>query len=256
MTTNQTISRTFSKLDFEQAYQKTILNNDFFEQDSYYIQQKPRYFNTLKLICECSLPKPAKIIEFGGGQMALLNKNLFGDECTVADVNEKYKQGILDNGIEFKSCDLLHDDLNEQDFYDCVILCEVIEHMPIPPHIVLEKIKRTLKPGGLLFLTTPNLYRLRNLIRLALGLRVFDTFLIPERGKFIGHPFEYSAKHLTWQIEKAGFKLLKMELKQLDNAGATIWTQLGRIIASPLLLRPIWRDKLVAIAQKPHHPTV
>ena len=256
MTQNHTKSRTFSKKDFEQAYQATILNNNFFEKDSYYIQQKPRYFNTLKLICECAIPKHAKILEFGGGQLAILMKELFDDESTVGDVNETYKQGLLDNGIEFKCCDLLHDDITERDVYDLVIMCEVIEHMPIPPHIVLEKIKAAIKPGGLIFITTPNLYRFRNLVRLALGLHVFDTFLIPERGKFIGHPFEYSAKHLTWQIEKAGFKLLKIEFKQLANAGATVWTQLGRIIASPLLLRPIWRDQLVAIAQKPHNPVV
>jgi hypothetical protein len=82
-------------------------------------------------------------------------------------------------------------------------------------------------------------------------LRVFDTFLLPERGSGIGHPLEYSKHHLTWQLEKAGFQSVEIKLRQLENAGATFWTQLGRIIASPFLIRPLWRDKLVAIAQKP-----
>ncbi|MEQ8969634.1 MAG: class I SAM-dependent methyltransferase [Coleofasciculus sp. C1-SOL-03] len=240
-----------SKSQFEQAYNQVILKNDFFERDSYYIQYKPRYWNTLKHICQCTLPDSARILEIGGGQIALLCQNLFNYEGTVADVNDKYKQGILDQNLSFRCCDLLHDDLEERDYYDLVVMCEVIEHMPIPPYIVLEKIKSWIKPGGLLFLTTPNLYRFRNLVRLALGLRVFDTFRIPERGSGIGHPLEYSREHLKWHLEKAGFESIHIDLRQLDHSGATLWTQLGRIMASPFLLRPLWRDKLVVFAQKP-----
>ncbi|MGB3510819.1 MAG: class I SAM-dependent methyltransferase [Microcoleaceae cyanobacterium] len=242
-----------SSQDFNNVYKKIVLNNNFFEKDSYYVQQKPRYFNTIKLIRQISLPKHPKVLEISGGQIALLTKELFEWDCTVADVNETYKQGILDNEISFRCCDLLHDDLEERNFYDLVVMCEIIEHMPVPPYIILEKIQTWLKPGGWIFLTTPNLYRFRNLVRLALGLRVFDKFLIPERGSGIGHPLEYSQEHMKWQLERAGFESVNIQLKQLDNAGATIWTQLGRIMASPLyLIRPLWRDKLVAIAQKPN----
>lgn len=245
------MNTSFNRQEFEYAYQKTVLNNQFFEKDSYYIQQKPRYLETLKYIGQFPLSDSAKILEIGGGQIALLMKEIFNGDCTVADVNKKYQEGILNYGVNFVSCDLLHDDLEAKNFYDLVILCEVIEHMPVPPYIILEKIKTWLKPGGWIFLTTPNLYRLRNLVRLALGLRVFDTFFIPERGKGIGHPIEYSLQHFQWQLEKAGFESINIQLKQLDNAGSTFWTQLGRTLATPLLLRPIWRDKLVAIAQKP-----
>lgn len=244
--------KTIAKTDFEKAYKKTVLSNEFFEKDSYYVQQKSRYFNTLKYILQLQLPMSANILEIGGGQIALLTKELFNYKCTVADVNETYKHGLLDHDINFECCDLLHDDLQERDYYDLVVMCEVIEHMPVPPHIILEKVKAWLKPGGWLFLTTPNLYRFRNLVRLSLGLRVFDTFQIPERGSTIGHPLEYSQNHLKWQLEAAGFVSVNIQLRQLDNAGASLWTQLGRIIASPLLIRPLWRDKLVAIAKKPH----
>jgi hypothetical protein len=81
------------------------------------------------------------------------------------------------------------------------------------------------------YITTPNLYRLRNLVRMALGARVFDLFYLPERGQGIGHPFEYSAFHLQWQLEKAGFKVDQIQLRQQDNAGAslhhTAWTNGG-----------------------------
>jgi hypothetical protein len=89
------------------------------------------------------------------------------------------------------------------------------------------------------------------LVRLALGLRVFDRFYIPEKGQGIGHPFEYSDIHLKWHLERAGFESVKIELHQLYNVGSTPLTQIGRIIASPLSLRPLWRDSLVAVAQRP-----
>ncbi|PSO61829.1 MAG: class I SAM-dependent methyltransferase [Cyanobacteria bacterium QH_9_48_43] len=244
------LPRYIAKSDFEKAYQKTIISNNFFEKDSYYVKQKPRYFYVIRELGKYLPSKQSSVLEIGGGQIALLAKELFGDECTVVDLNETYKQGILNHDVQFQCCDLLRDDLKERNAYDLVVMCEVIEHFPVPPHTILEKIRAWLKPGGLIFITTPNLYRFRNLVRLALGLRVFDTFFIPERGRGIGHPFEYSQTHLKWQLETAGFESVNIQLRQLDNAGSSLWTQLGRITASPFLLRPLWRDKLVALARK------
>ena len=191
---------------FDIAYKKTVLNNDFFEKDKYYIQQKPRYFNSLRQILKLPISNSDKVLEIGGGQLALLLKQLYEIEGSVADVNNKYSDSLLKFGIDFKPCDLLYDDLEERDVYDLVILCEVIEHMPVPPYVIFNKIKQWIKPGGLIFMTTPNLYRLRNLVRLALGMRVFDTFLIPEKGQSICHPLEYSKTQLKWQLENAGFQ--------------------------------------------------
>jgi hypothetical protein len=69
---------------------------------------------------------------------------------------------------------------------------------------------------------------------------VFDTFCIPEKGKSIGHPIEYSLSHLLWQLGQAGFQQIHIELKQLDNAGATLTSQLGRILASTPRLKSVY----------------
>jgi 2-polyprenyl-3-methyl-5-hydroxy-6-metoxy-1,4-benzoquinol methylase len=240
-----------NRSSFDRAYQDLVLSNIFFEKPSYYIQQKPRYRQVLEDIQQLPLSNAANLLEIGGGQIALLSKALLGVHTTVADISDTYKAGLLQHGITFETCDLLHDDLNFHNTFDGIVMCEVIEHLPIPPYIVLEKIQHWMKPGGWIYITTPNLYRLRNLVRMALGTRVFDLFYLPERGQGIGHPFEYSAFHLQWQLEKAGFKMDQVQLRQQDNAGASFITQLGRILATPLLMRPLWRDKLVAIAHKP-----
>jgi SAM-dependent methyltransferase len=175
-------------------------------------------------------------------------KALYGCEAVVADVSDKYKDSVLKQGCGFKVCDLLYDDLPERNHFDIVVMCEVVEHLPVPPYQILSKIKKWMKPGGLLFMTTPNLYRLRNVIRLGLGMRVFDYFFIPERGQSIGHPFEYYDEHLSWQIVKGGFKDVETRYMQLSLTGSTLKAKLARILLSPLLLRDKFKDTLVVTA--------
>lgn len=244
------------KLDrkkFDDKYDELILSSRFFEEHSYYIRERARYFNTLKLLLarmDSSRDlSEIRVLEIGGGQICLLMKALFGSKAVVADVSDKYKESVQKQGCDFRVCDLLYDDLPDRDYFDVVIICEVIEHMPVPPYQILSKIKNWMKPGGLLFLTTPNLYRLRNVVRLMLGMRVFDIFFIPERGNSIGHPFEYSAEHLSWQMARGGFKDIKVTYKQLSLTGATFRARLARGLLAPLMLRDKFKDTLVATAQ-------
>jgi 2-polyprenyl-3-methyl-5-hydroxy-6-metoxy-1,4-benzoquinol methylase len=237
---------------FNRKYRELILHGDFFEEPDYYIRERPRYLHTLQLILanigdDLDLSK-LHVLEIGGGQISLLMHGLFGSTAAVADVNDKYSDWLLKNGCEFRICDLLHDNLIDEERFGLVIMCEVIEHFPVPPMQILGKIKKWMKPGGVLFLTTPNLHRLRNVIRLLFGLRVFDNFFIPDPGQSIGHPIEYSADHLAWQIEQAGFANPQVLYRQLSLTGATTAVRLARYALSPLLIRKKFRDSLVATA--------
>jgi 2-polyprenyl-3-methyl-5-hydroxy-6-metoxy-1,4-benzoquinol methylase len=245
--------RTIDRNTFNDKYEELILNSKFFEEDDYYVRQRPRYFNTLKLLLEkidsSGDLSRLQVLEIGGGQIALLLNALFGCKAVVADVSDKYKESLPKQDCEFRVCDLLYDDLPDRNHFDVVIMCEVVEHMPVPPYKILSKIRTWMKPGGLLFMTTPNLYRLRNVVRLMLGMRVFDHFFIPERGQSIGHPFEYSAEHLSWQIAQGGFIEIEAAYKQLSLSGATLRAKLARLLLAPLLLRSKFRDKLVVTAR-------
>ena len=237
---------------FNRAYDEVIIGNHFFEAPSYYIRERMRYQRTIEYIISLQLSSPARVLEIGGGQIGLMMRLLFNDQCTLADVSDEYSDAVTRFGINFVTCDLIHDDLKTYEKYDLVVLCEVMEHFPIPPHIILTKIRKWIRPGGYLFLTTPNLYRLRNVVRLALGMPIFCHFFYPERGSFLGHPVEYSPEHLAWQVETAGYRVQFLERVQLSNVGASLTTRIGRTLLSPLLkLVPRWRDNLICAALNP-----
>jgi len=132
-----------------------------------------------------------------------------------------------------------------------IVLAEVVEHLPVPPYVILSKVRTWLKPGGLLLLTTPNLFRLRNLVRMALGRDPFDIFRMPRDDVSLGHQTEYSARHLAWHIREAGFTLERLEHDQLGQTGFSWKARVARKLVSPLQLRKAWREELVAIARNP-----
>lgn len=244
-------TRSISREEFDKAYDEVIIENQFCEEPQYYQRERLRYFRTLKHVISLPLQRHIRVLEIGGGQISLLMKKIFEDICTLGDVNSEYKNSVTKFGMNFIPFDALHDDLNFENEYDLVIICEVIEHFPIPPHIVLKKIHRWIRPGGFLFLTTPNLYRLRNVIRLALGMPVFCHFFYPEKGTSIGHPLEYSSEHLAWQMKTAGFELCILKQVQLSNTGTSFNAKVGRTLLAPLFfIVSRWRDNLICAGRK------
>lgn len=246
-------TRELTHRQFQGVYDEIIKGNNFVEYADYYEQNRGRYEQTLKEITRLDLPKPCSILEFGGGQMLLLMSRLYGDGGVLADVSSAFADS-LDVGDElgFVECDLSHDEVPFRDEFDLVVLAEVVEHMVLPLHEVLAKILPALRPGGLMLITTPNLYRLRNCVRMLTGGHLFCPLVRTERGRGIGHPLELSAENLRVHLELAGYEVVDMRLEQYQNRGASARADLGRRLAYPLQrMRPLWRDNLIAVARRP-----
>ncbi len=65
------------------------------------------------------------------------------------------------------------------DKFDTIFFSEVLEHLLISSPVVLARLRRCLKPGGVLICTTPNLHRLRNVAYMIMG--TADLRFLPHR---------------------------------------------------------------------------
>ena len=88
-------------------------------------------------------------------------------------------------------------------YFDHVLFCEVLEHLTTDPLRALIEIKRVLKPGGSLVLTTPNAARLENIIAFAEGRNIYDQY--SGHGPYGRHNREYTRAELHRLLEHAGF---------------------------------------------------
>ena len=236
---------------FDLIYDQYVLGSPFLEFPDYYLIARERYWQSLKWLCKIGLYKNEHIIEFGGGQLAVIIAKMFDMSCTVADINSDYRQPIDDAGLNFVIGDLTKDPpIKEKYFkYDVVIILEVIEHIPEPAYVVFKRIKSVLKDNGKIYLTTPNLFRIRNICRMILGKDYLDRFMLPLKNVGLGHQLEYSANHLEWQFNNAGFEVTYITEDMLGTTGHSVKARFFRAILSPLYLRKRWKEELVAMAQ-------
>ena len=89
------------------------------------------------------------------------------------------------------------------DSFDVVLFGEMIEHMLMDPMATLRQIHRVLKPNGLLVLTTPNVARIENVLRLLHGANLYDPY--SGYGPYGRHNREYTRHELHRLLEFAGF---------------------------------------------------
>lgn len=233
--------------EFRRQFDALIVGGHFHETPDYYPRYFTRYRELFRVYDERAPSHPIDMLDIGGGIYATLATALRGDRCVVADVgatNTGYLEKCGVQSVEWNLCG------SAQPFesrFDAIVFSEVIEHLPVPAHVVLDRLRKALKPGGFLLCTTPNLYRLRNVVYMALGKQIFDHFRMPtDRG--LGHVLEFSRDHLAWQIAEAGLELESLTLRNFPHQPYSLPFRVLSWAGSPLFLVPRFRDCLVAIA--------
>jgi SAM-dependent methyltransferase len=246
------MARLWKPREFDSLYERFICQEEFqFGGRAYYLRYRSRYRECLHRFAAMAPSHPVDVLDVGGGQMALMCTKLWNDRGVVSDLPGAHLSYMASLGVEAVQWNLLKAEPPFIARFDFLFFSEVIEHLPIPGYIVLERLRKVLRPGGAIICTTPNLYRLKNVFSMALGLPIFDYFQYPDEEKALGHVLEYSRDHLDWQFKKAGFTQCHVEYSQMHHLPTNPLLRPLALLGYPLHIVPRWRDTLLATAHAP-----
>ena len=89
--------------------------------------------------------------------------------------------------------------------FDYMLFCEVFEHLTNDPLRAMIELKRVLKHGGSLIMTTPNAARLENVVAFIEGRNMYDQY--SAYGPYGRHNREYTRHELFTFMTHCGFDL-------------------------------------------------
>ena len=246
------MARKWKPDQFNSLYDRYVCRDEMqFGGRDFYVRYRSRYKACVRRFAELAPDHPVDVLDVGGGQLALMCSKLWGDRGVAIDLPGPHLTYMADQGLGTLLWNICKTELPTADRFDFIFFSEVIEHLPMPGYVVLKRLRIALKPGGVLICTTPNLYRLRNVVYMAVGHQIFDNFQYSEEDVALGHVLEYSRDHLDWQFKKAGFTRYRVEYLQVHHMPTNPLHRPLALLGYPLHLIPRWRDYLVATAHAP-----
>jgi SAM-dependent methyltransferase len=168
--------------------------------------------------------------------------NFFGDD--VNGIPHSHQAELEGRPIEFKYS---HFNIERDPFpfsdssFDCVIFCEILEHLLLDPDRAVAEMARVTKPNGFLIVSTPNVARLPNLYSLALGRNIYDWY--SANGAYGRHNREYTLAEVIDLLKRHGYVLFHSHVQNIQPL-ARRFTYLQK-------LRPrAWCEHLFVIGRK------
>jgi SAM-dependent methyltransferase len=201
----------------------------------YFTLLRPHYVNDLIRINDAH--RGGAVLEIGGYPFYFsMCLRRLGIELTTVDLApHRARELIRENSLKVVKCDIEREPLPFEDHsISTIALCQTFEHLRIDPFFALEQMRRVLQPDGLLYLTTPNLYRLGNILSFAVGRGLaFDP--IREFGKLrsvghMGHVREYTETEMRRFLEAAGFVGVKVEKRAAPSRRGKLVDAVHRVL--------------------------
>ncbi|MFH1776626.1 MAG: class I SAM-dependent methyltransferase [Candidatus Omnitrophota bacterium] len=238
-----------------------------------------RLLKVLEVIPLEYLDKKIKVLDVGcgEGQLLLILKKIGFDVCGIdkyafmkrintegKDVGMQLKRFLADNAIDVKEIDVERDKIPyANDSFDLVICNAVIEHLHNSPKLVMQEMKRVLKPSGHLIVNVPNYASLGcriNMLRGRSNYGNLEKFYYEKEtidNKFIGHSRLYTVSDLKEIFHWERFKIIHCEMysphaKKLRYL-PLYWLQRKGTGMGMILERLVkkFRDEILIIGQKP-----
>ncbi|MFP5333814.1 MAG: methyltransferase domain-containing protein [Actinomycetes bacterium] len=122
------------------------------------------------------LPPSADILELGAGDGLIANSLARGGvdfgSYTVGDISTVRLEGLSrrlrDDRFRFRAVDADDVTADLSETYDAVVMVALIEHL-VDPIDSMDAVRRVLKPGGFVYVDTPNIAKWTRRIKLAAG---------------------------------------------------------------------------------------
>lgn len=146
------MARPWKPHEFDSLYENFICRGGLAENQrraaSYHRRYRSRYKECVRRFAALATTEPLDVLDVGTGQMALLCRKLWGDHSVVSDLPGKHFSYMAEQGVEPVEWNLCKTEAPFGADFDFVFFSEVIEHLPIPGYIVLERLRKVLRPGG------------------------------------------------------------------------------------------------------------
>jgi len=133
----------------------------------------------------------------------------------------------------------------DDDSFDLILFSEVLEHFDFHPLAFFKELRRILKPGGKIIITTPNLCRLNNILSLLAGKSI--NWDIKEDYHENVHRREFTQVEIAWLLRESGLQMIANETVNFA------YPDLGVLVKITDFITRFWSSKrrdLVIIATK------
>jgi len=182
----------------------------------------------------------------GDGAFLKLAAPLFGRVCGT-DISEPAVGAVRALGLEAVQGELPGPLPFPGGTFDACVLLDVIEHIA-DPLAALKELRRVLKPGGRLVLSTPNIRCFRHIYRLVFS----GEFPRTTEDDFVwggGHLHYFARKDVTALIGRAGFSGPEFALNP-GQFGRSLKRRLLRLAAGERLFGEFVEGSIIAVCVK------
>jgi SAM-dependent methyltransferase len=168
--------------------------------------------------------------------------NYFGERLAAAESVHTAELGGAPVEFPFRHFNIEQDAFPYPDGrFDCVLFCEILEHLLLSPDRAVGEMARVVRPGGYLVVSTPNATRLPNLFLLAQGHSVWAGY--SENGPYGRHNREYTLAEVRSLLDRHGFDLDRSEVRNIQP--------LARRFTYLQWMRPtVWNEHLFVVGRR------
>lgn len=198
--------------------------------DGYYREHRTRFAGDLRLV-ERYVARGGRILESGAIPLVMTAAlSALEYDVTALDLRpERFAGAIAQLGLNVARCDIENEPVPCADgVFDAVLFSEVFEHLRINPVFTMREVRRVLKPGGLLLLSTPNLRSWRGVRNFLVHNRahtteggVYAQYEKLETVGHMGHVREYTTREVADFLTAVGFRVETLIYRGGYGRGAT-----------------------------------